>query len=55
MRFGSLKHHFFVILDWLFEKTVKKLVIVIINIDTHEPLERWQFDVECDKTMTETR
>ena len=40
--------------DWLFEKTVKKLVIVIINIDTHEPLERWQFDVECDKTMTET-
>jgi mitotic spindle assembly checkpoint protein MAD2 len=42
-------------IDWLFEKTVKKLVIVVINIDTHEPLERWQFDVECDKTMTETR
>lgn len=39
--------------DWLFEKTVKKLVVVIINIDTHEPLERWQFDIECDKTITE--
>ena len=42
-------------LDWLLQKTVKKLVIVILNIDTHEPLERWQFDVECDKTMAETR
>ena len=42
-------------LDWLFEKTVKKLVVVIINIDTHEPLERWQFDIECDKTITENR
>ena len=50
----NFKHHTFH-LDWLFDKTVKKLVIVIINIDTHEPLERWQFDVECDKDTTETR
>ncbi|XP_028393097.1 mitotic spindle assembly checkpoint protein MAD2A-like [Dendronephthya gigantea] len=40
--------------DWLLQKTVKKLVIVILNIDTHEPLERWQFDVECDKSVVET-
>lgn len=40
--------------DWLFEKTVKKLVVVIMDIDTHETLERWQFDVECDKLVTET-
>ena len=42
-------------LDWLMKKTVQKLVIVIKNIDTNEVLERWQFDVECDKSVTENR
>ena len=35
--------------------TVQKVVVVIKDIDTSEVLERWQFDIECDKTMTETR
>lgn len=47
--------YIFFLVDWLFDKTVKKLVVVILNIDSHEPLERWQFDVECDKEMTEKR
>ena len=33
--------------------TVKKLVVVIKDIDTSEVVERWQFDVECDKTVLE--
>lgn len=34
---------------WLSQMTVQKLVIVIKAIDTNEVLERWQFDVKCDK------
>lgn len=29
--------------------TIKKLVVVIKDVDTNEVLERWQFDVEGDK------
>ncbi|XP_064617991.1 mitotic spindle assembly checkpoint protein MAD2A-like [Liolophura sinensis] len=39
--------------EWLYKMTVKKLVVVIASVDTNEVLERWQFDVECDKTVTE--
>ena len=35
--------------------TVQKLVVVIKDVDTSEVVERWQFDVECDKTFTESR
>ncbi|OWF37514.1 mitotic spindle assembly checkpoint protein MAD2A-like [Mizuhopecten yessoensis] len=38
---------------WLLSMTVKKLVVVIKDIDTNEVMERWQFDVECDKTVLE--
>lgn len=31
-------------------KTIQKLVIVISSLDTQEVIERWQFDVVCDKT-----
>jgi len=35
--------------------TVNKLVVIIKSLATQEVLERWQFDVECDKTvLTET-
>ncbi len=30
--------------------TVQKLVVVIRSIETNEVMERWQFDVECDKS-----
>ena len=29
--------------------TVSKLVVVIKSLNTNEVMERWQFDVECDK------
>ena len=35
--------------------TVKKLVVVIKGLDNNEVLERWQFDVECDKTVLDER
>ncbi|XP_046579120.1 mitotic spindle assembly checkpoint protein MAD2A-like [Haliotis rubra] len=38
--------------DWLLGMTVQKLVLVIKSVYTNEVLERWQFDVECDKTVT---
>ncbi|CAK7308161.1 Mitotic spindle assembly checkpoint protein MAD2A [Vulpes lagopus] len=36
--------------DWLYKCSVQKLVVVISNIESGEILERWQFDIECDKT-----
>lgn len=41
--------------EWLSECTVQKLVLVITCLETHEVLERWQFDIECDKTAKESR
>nr|2V64_D Chain D, MITOTIC SPINDLE ASSEMBLY CHECKPOINT PROTEIN MAD2A [Homo sapiens]2V64_E Chain E, MITOTIC SPINDLE ASSEMBLY CHECKPOINT PROTEIN MAD2A [Homo sapiens]2V64_H Chain H, MITOTIC SPINDLE ASSEMBLY CHECKPOINT PROTEIN MAD2A [Homo sapiens] len=35
--------------DWLYKCSVQKLVVVISNIESGEVLERWQFDIECDK------
>lgn len=37
------------------EKTVQKLVVVIKEVDTNEVLERWQFDVECEKSSEDGR
>lgn len=37
--------------DWLYKCQVQKLVVVITSIDNNEILERWQFDIECDKTV----
>lgn len=43
------------IADWLYKCSVQKLVVVISNIESGEVLERWQFDIECDKTAKEDR
>ncbi|KAK2914230.1 hypothetical protein QQF64_029794 [Cirrhinus molitorella] len=40
--------------EWLFDCTVQKLVVVITCLETNEVLERWQFDIECDKTAKES-
>jgi len=37
--------------EWLLNMTVQKLVLVVRSIETNEVLERWQFDVQCDKTI----
>ncbi|XP_069782714.1 mitotic spindle assembly checkpoint protein MAD2A [Narcine bancroftii] len=39
--------------DWLCNHFVQRLVVVINSVETNEVLERWQFDIECDKTMTD--
>ena len=38
-------------IEWLTKKTVQKLVIVLKSLDTQETLERWQFDVDCNKEL----
>ncbi|PVD38950.1 hypothetical protein C0Q70_01575 [Pomacea canaliculata] len=40
--------------EWLNELIVQKLVLVIKRVDNNEVLERWQFDIECDKTADST-
>ncbi|XP_068164505.1 mitotic spindle assembly checkpoint protein MAD2A [Antennarius striatus] len=40
--------------EWLYKCTVQKLVLVITGLDKQEVLERWQFDIECDKTAKES-
>ncbi|XP_076460177.1 mitotic spindle assembly checkpoint protein MAD2A-like [Babylonia areolata] len=39
--------------SWLQELIVQKLVVVIKRVDTNEVVERWQFNIQCDKTATE--
>lgn len=34
---------------------MQKLVLVITCLETNEVLERWQFDIECDKSAKESR
>lgn len=43
----------FVFSGWLQELIVQKLVVVIKRVDTNEVIERWQFDIQCDKTADE--
>jgi len=38
------------ITDWLVQKTVQKVIIVISNANDGATVERWQFDIECDKS-----
>ncbi|XP_041485882.1 mitotic spindle assembly checkpoint protein MAD2A-like [Lytechinus variegatus] len=38
--------------EWLNQKIVQKVVVTISSEETDQVMERWQFDIECDKTMT---
>lgn len=40
--------------DFLANRVVRRVVLVIINTDSKEPLERWEFNVKCDKTAPAT-
>lgn len=50
---GELKKYLDIVLNqmktFLETKNVHKIVIVILKIDTGEPVERWQFDVDLEK------
>lgn len=41
--------------EWLFECTVQKLVLVVTCTETNDVLERWQFNIQCDKSAKESR
>jgi len=41
--------------EWLYKMTVQKLVIVIRSLDNGEVIERWQFNVECDKSNIDNK
>lgn len=42
--------------EWLTQKIVQKVVVVVSSADNKEEvLERWQFDVETDQTVTADR
>ena len=53
-------HGFFILylcylfLDWLVKKTIQKLVLVVTSVAKKEDIERWQFNIECDKSANET-
>ena len=40
-------------LDWLEQNSLQRVVMVITQVDTEEVLERWQFDIQCEKTGKE--
>ena len=33
-------------LVWLEKKVVKRVVVIIREVETNEPLERWQFEIQ---------
>lgn len=35
--------------DWLEDNTLQRVVMVISEVDTDEVIERWQFDIQCEK------
>merc|ERR1719251_518149 len=35
--------------DWLEQRKIKKLVVVLMNVETKETLERWEFQIESEK------
>eukprot|EP01086_Lenisia_limosa_P006813 TRINITY_DN25962_c0_g1_i1.p1 TRINITY_DN25962_c0_g1~~TRINITY_DN25962_c0_g1_i1.p1 ORF type:complete len:206 (+),score=42.22 TRINITY_DN25962_c0_g1_i1:68-685(+) len=37
---------------WLMDATIQKLVLVITSVETDQTLERWTFNIECDKKVT---
>ncbi|KAL0481059.1 mitotic spindle assembly checkpoint protein MAD2 [Acrasis kona] len=37
--------------DWLMQKLIQKLVVVVASVGTGEVLERWVFDIEVDKDV----
>ena len=41
--------------EWLYKLTVQKLVIVIRSLDNSEVIERWQFNVDCEKTSNDNK
>lgn len=36
--------------NWLYKCSAQKLMVVISNTESSEVLERWPFDIKCDKT-----
>lgn len=54
----ELKKYLDVVLNqmkrFLETKNVHKIIIVILKIDTGEPVERWQFDVDLEKQQNNT-
>lgn len=36
---------------WLVSKTVQKLIVAVTSVRTGDVLERWQFDIQCDKSV----
>ena len=39
--------------DWLMVHALQKVVVVVTGVNTGETLERWAFDIEADKEITE--
>jgi hypothetical protein len=40
---------------WLTNHNVQKLVLVVCEADSGATLERWQFDLECDRSVTDMK
>ena len=38
---------------WLMAHMLQKIVLVVTGVDSGETLERWSFDIEADKEVTE--
>ena len=52
---SALKIVFLNVSDWLFQMTIQKLVLVIRSVGTNEVVERWQFEVKCEKSSEDGR
>jgi mitotic spindle assembly checkpoint protein MAD2 len=52
----KLKNYLSIVLtqlkNFLLQKTVHKIVLVIVNVETRETHERWEFLIDCDQQIT---
>lgn len=39
--------------SFLLQKQVHRVVLVIINVDTKETIERWEFKIDCDSSVSD--
>ena len=43
----------FLAADWMLQETVTAIVLVILNPESNDVMERWAFNIVCDKTAVD--
>jgi len=54
----KLKNYLTIILNqlknFMLKKSIHRIVLVIVNVETQETVERWEFLIDCDQQITDS-